>query len=115
MGMKLKSIIFAVIGGIVLYAVIGLFQSNSESFRFSEKSLVESTYLAKEVGRVEKVRVPLMGSYSERWSGSDARASMTLEVIGARRTIEIELEVRKKDGVWTVEKAIVEGKLVSLN
>lgn len=113
--MKVNKILLAVLTAAVLYGVVYFMASHGDAFKFAEQTIKNSTSLEARIGKIDKVRIPLFSSYRERFFNSEASATMTVEVIGAMKTVEVKLKVKKTNDRWTMEQASLDGTPIVLN
>ncbi len=110
-----KLIAIALFLGMLLYFGIFFWGSHSESFKFVEQTVMNSRNLQSQIGAIEHVRLTPFGSFREKFVDSDKWATMTIEVIGANKTITLDVRTKKLNDVWTIEQALLNGKTVVLN
>ncbi len=107
--------VIALFCGVLLYFGIFFWGSHSESFKFVERTVMNSRSLQSQIGTIERVRLPLFGSFREKFVDSDKLAAMTVEVIGANKTVTLDVRAKKLNDVWTIEQALMDGKPLVLN
>lgn len=96
--------------------------ARSDAFLFAKQELQGSNQLEAEVGDIQDVHIPLLGFYREKFDrplfGSAdetvVRATMDITVVGAKKTINLQMEVEKRNGVWSVKQALVDGNSFAL-
>ena len=110
-----RTIAFAALFGAALYAIVYFMASHSEGFEFVEQKIRNSPAVKTQVGEIRKVRPALLGSYDQKTVNSEEWVSMTLDVSGSLKSIELDVKMKKKNGVWAIESAKSNGQNVSLN
>ena len=100
-----KIVFFAVLFGVLLYAVVYFMASQGNAFEFVEQTIRHSHAIESQIGKIERVRLDPLGSYVEKSVGSDEWATMTVEVTGATKTIVLAIKAKKTNGAWTIEQA----------
>ena len=108
-------VVLAAVFGVALYAIVYFMASRSEAFRFIEQQISNSQAIKTQVGEIKEIRPSLLGSYDHKTVGSDEWVSMTLDVAGATRTIELGVKAKKVNGTWTLENVSQGGRPVEVN
>lgn len=96
-------IALAALFGAVLYAVVYFMAGRSEAFEFIEQQIRSSQAIKAQVGEIKEVRPSVLGSYDQKTVGSNERVSMTIQVIGAVKAIELDVKVSRTDDIWVME------------
>lgn len=110
-----KSITLAALLGVLLYVAVHFMASHGEAFEFAEHAIKNSRSLQAQIGKIERVRIPLLGSYKEKSFNADTRVAMTVEVIGTAKTVELQMKMKKINGAWMIEQASINGNPLALN
>ena len=111
-----KSIALAILFfGPLLYVAVYFMAAHSEAFVFAENTIKHSQSLQTQIGNIKQVKLPLFGSYEDRFVNREAWATMEVEVTGALKTVNLELKMKKKNGAWIIEQALLNGNPVTLN
>lgn len=110
-----KVTMLAILFGTVLYMVVHLLASQGDTFKFVERTIMNSQDLRLQVGNIEQVRLTPLGFYHEENAGEDIWATMTVEVFGTTETVTLDVSVTRQSGVWRIEKASIEGHPLRLN
>lgn len=110
-----RSIALAAFFGVALYAIVYFMASHSEGFDFVEQKIRNSPAVKAQVGEIRKVRPALLGPYDQKTVNSDEWVSMALDVSGSLKSIELDVKIKKANGVWSIESAKSNGQNVSLN
>lgn len=108
-------IFLAAVFGALLYATVYFLASQGEAFESVEQTLKRSSALQSHVGRVERVRLVPFGAYDEKTAGDNGSATMTVEVMGATRTVTLEVKAKKTRGTWAIEQTSLDGKPLVLH
>jgi hypothetical protein len=70
--------------------------------------------MAERVGTIERVSLDPRGPFDEYYVGSDATASMVVDVTGEKGKVEIHVNLRKTKEVWEITGATVQGLPIPL-
>jgi hypothetical protein len=100
---------------LVGWIVIRYLGSQSDAFKFAGDLIKASPVIQQRVGTVREVRIPLFGSYRARYSTLKTSINMTVEAMGTRGDVDLEVEVTKRDGVLRLRRAEINGKDASLH
>ena len=110
-----RAIALAVLCGVVLYAIVYFMASHSEAFEFVEKKIRNSQAVKARVGEIKKIRPALLGPYDQKTVNSDEWVSMAINVSGAAKSIELDVRMKKTNGIWAVESAKRDGQNFSVD
>lgn len=100
-----KTIALAVVFGVALYAVVYFMASHSEAFEFVEQKIKSSRAITAQIGEIKKIKPSLLGAYDQKTVNSDEWTSMTLDVTGTTRTMQLDVKAKKTNGTWALESA----------
>lgn len=110
-----RAIALAILFGAALYAVVYWMASHSEAFEFAEQKIRSSSAVKTQVGEIERVHVALLGSYDQKTVNSEEWVSMVIDVDGITKSIELDVRMKKTNGVWAIEAAKSNGQNFNLN
>lgn len=110
-----KLIILAAFLGALLYFAVHFMASHGDAFEFAEHAIRNSQSLQTQIGKIERVRIPLFGSYKEKSFNDDTSVAMTVEVTSTAKTVELQMKMKKTNGAWVIERASIDGNPVALN
>lgn len=110
-----KILFFGALFGVILYTTVYLLASRGEAFKFVEQKIQSSNEIESDIGKIESVRLSPFGTYEDKSAGADEWATMTVDVSGVKKTIVLDVKVKKKNGVWSIEEATNNGNPVVLN
>jgi hypothetical protein len=107
MANKVRAGLFlAALFGVVLFAFVYFLGSHGEAFEFVEQKIKNSHMIESQIGKIKRIRLDPFGRYEEKSTDSDERVRMTVEVIGAAKTIVLEIKAKKTNGTWEIEQAL---------
>lgn len=112
-GKKITSAIIILV--ILLVSSVYLWALNSDAYKFSVEYVRSSSLILGEVGKVESVDLSFVSGFRERITTDGRAASMTLDVVGKRKSIKLRIDVQKGDGDWRVIKARTDDGVISIN
>ena len=110
-----RAIALAVLFGVVLYAIVYFMASHSEAFEFVEKKIRNSQAVKAQVGEIKEIRPALLGPYDQKTVNSDEWVSMVIDVSGTAKSIELDVRMKKTNGIWAVESAKRDGQNFSVD
>jgi hypothetical protein len=110
-----SKIILAAFLGVLLYVAVYFMASHGEAFEFAEHAIRNSQSLHSQVGKIESVRIPLFAAYKEKSFNAETWVTMTVEIVGSVKTIELQMRMKKINGDWMIEQASIDGNSVALN
>jgi hypothetical protein len=105
----------AVIFGLALYIGVYFVATHSDGFEFIEERVRSSQAIRGQVGDIKEVRPSLLGSYDHKTVNADEWVSMTIDVIGSLKHIEIDVKAKKTNGAWKIESAQLGEQAVEVN
>lgn len=92
----------------VFWGVSHVQASHSEGFKFFRCKLMASPAVALRIGKVNDVRLALLGRYSAHYSTSYTRVHMAIDALGSKGQINMEIDADQNDeGIW--ERATTQG------
>ena len=109
-----KFIALAALLGLLLYISVYLIAGRSDAFVFAENAIKHSKSLQTKIGNVERVRLPLFGSYDENFVNGDTWVTMEVEVTGAVKTVALQIKMKKINATWAIEQSLIDGNPVVL-
>lgn len=116
MNKKFLLLAFAVsLMGFGLYITNYFIIASSEALQFAELKIRNSDELKAELGEVRRVRLSPIGPFRHKWVGSDEWVSMMVEVVGASKSTEIDVNVKKIKGTWYLESAKRNGQRLKIS
>lgn len=101
--------------GLVLYASVYFMAGHSDAFKFIEQRIRSSEAIKAQVGDIKKIRPSLFGAFDHKTVDSDEWVSMTLDVTGTARSIEVDVKAKKANGKWTLDKVVSGGQPIEAN
>lgn len=110
-----RGIALAAFFGAALYAIVYFMASHSDAFEFAEQKIRNSQAVKAQVGDIKKIRPALLGPYDQKTVNSDEWVSMTIDVSGVTKSIELDVKMKKTNGVWVVEDAQNKGSRFNLD
>lgn len=107
---KLRHLVFLLIGSLSVYALIYFLATTGEAYEYGRHFVMEDRRVANVTGRLHHQRLGFWSGFSSSLGDSDGEASLTVHVRGDRGTFDVPLELRKRQGRWSVvgAKAISE-------
>jgi len=111
-----KKIILGSILGIIFYSVVYYYAANSEAFLSTKQELLLSEKLIAEVGEIQKVELPIYGSFKSKSftsaTKSTASAIIKVKVTGALKSLTLVVTTKRENGVWKIQSAKHDGRLM---
>ena len=99
---------------VLLYIGIQVRARFSEEFEYVERLIRHSHDVEERVGLVQEVNLPLLNSFKETNVNGSTLVSMTVQVVGSRKTTSINIDAVRREGAWKIEKAAVDGAPIAL-
>jgi hypothetical protein len=115
MAKKLQAVALSAIYGISLYASVYLWASHSESFEFVDHAIKDSPALQSRIGIVKEVQLALFGNYRDKFGDADHSTTLTVHVVGASKSAELEVNATKRAGVWRIDRVLMGGESLALD
>ena len=106
--------LFGVVLLIVLWTAAFYRGSHSEGFHFLEQRIRASQQMQGLVGRVQRVSLPALGRYREKFVGSDRWVSLIVEVQGDKGSVRVDAQLQRHNGVWVVTGSSVGTQSIDL-
>lgn len=101
--------------GIALYGIVFFLAIRGDAFQFVQERILASREVGMRLGTISNTRLTPFGSYDEKTIDSDEWVAMSVDVVGEKRSAEIDVTARKERGVWRIERAMIEGQALNLN
>jgi hypothetical protein len=99
---------------LLLYICIQFYAGHSEEFRYVEQSIRHSHEIEERVGLVQEVNLPLFNSFKETHHNGDTFFSMSVQVVGSKKTASLNVDAVLKGGAWKIERASADGAQIAL-
>jgi hypothetical protein len=103
------------IAGVIFYVAIYAHGSHSEGYQFLDQAIRIAPSVRERIGDVQTVELSVFGRYREKASGDSQWVTMKLNVTGKNGSGTILASAKKKNGVWEVTDASMDGGPISLN
>jgi hypothetical protein len=114
--MKRRSLLLTLLIVPLFWGFSHLQASHSEGFKFVRSKVLISPAVASRIGRIENVRVALLGRYSAHYSTSYTRVHMAIDAVGSNGKVDLEVDAEKNDeGLWKINHATMQGTPVLLD
>jgi hypothetical protein len=107
-----KMVSLAAFFGLALYASVYFMAGHSDAFKFIEQRIRNSEAVKAQVGDIKSIRPSLFGTFDHKTVDSDEWVSMTLDVTGTERSIEVVVQAKKAYGSWTLDKVESSGQKI---
>lgn len=104
-----KLFALALAGGVALYFLVFYMASHGEPFRSFVSWSRTSVEFGERFGVIQDVRLTFFGSYHERTRGESGSAKFVAVVTGSRAADKVNVEMRLKEGGWSVEQVTGSG------
>lgn len=105
----------SIIAAVILFVAIHESGAHSEGYKFLEQAIRTAPSVREQLGDVKSVGLSLTGTYNSSFVGDDKWVTMKLKVSGQKGSGIVAASAKKINGVWSVTKASLDGRPISLN
>src|SRR5882757_4093471 len=104
--MKKKSLLLTLLVVPLFWGFSHMQASHSDGFKFVRSKVMASSAVASRIGRIDDVRLALLGAYSAHYSTSYTRVHMAVDAVGSNGKVVLEVDAEKNDeGFWKIKRA----------
>lgn len=102
---KPRHVVLLLVGSLGAYALIYCLATTGEAYEFGRHFVTEDQRVASVTGPQHDQRLGFWSGFNYSLSDSDGEASLTVHVRGDRGTFDVPMELKKRQGRWSVVSA----------
>lgn len=94
--------VLLVVGSLVVYGLAYWLTITSEAYEYGRYFVMEDQRVIKVTGSQRNQRLSFWSGFESSFGDNDGEASLTVRVTGDRGTFDVPMELKKRQGRWSV-------------